>query len=32
MADEELFPIGEAQRKATQPALAPRVKYAVRRV
>ena len=30
MADESLFPIGDAKPKASEPALAPRVKYAVR--
>lgn len=30
MADETLFPIGEVKPKASEPALAPRVKYAVR--
>lgn len=30
MADETLFPIGENKPKAMEPALAPRVKYAVR--
>lgn len=30
MTDETLFPIGEARPKASEPALAPRVKYAVR--